>query len=381
MKISKKILITLLIILSTAFIFNMLIFKNLSSATTNTTNSTKSNATTNTTTNTTNITKENTEKISIESKKITIKVDTSKRKYTGQKITPSVKVFYGDKRLKVNKDYTVKYENNKNIGKASIIIQGKGNYKGKVTKKFTIIPKRPEIYTVKTTKNKELKIHWKKDSKVDGYIIYMATSKDGKYKKIKTIKNKNTTRYVKTNLKPGTYYFKIISYKTVNGKQIKSNYSKKKKGKVSGKLLANIKLTSTSSNENRNTNLKVASKAINGIVLKPGQTFVWSKVVGQATYAKGYKDAIVFVGNGQQLGTGGGICQVSSTLYQAARKAKLKIIERHEHSLPVSYTTKGNDATVAYGSKNFIFKNNKSYSIKILMYANGSSTTCKIYKL
>ena len=146
-------------------------------------------------------------------------------------------------------------------------------------------------------------------------------------------------------------------------------------------LLSDVTLSSPSSGADRNINLSIASNTINGIVLNPGDLFVWSQVVGPATYAKGYKNAAVFQGNKITMGVGGGICQVSSTLYQAVRNIGLEIIERHQHSLPTSYTTLGNDATVSYGALDFIFRNNKSYSILIKMNSYMGNVNCKLYQI
>ena len=81
------------------------------------------------------------------------------------------------------------------------------------------------------------------------------------------------------------------------------------------------------------------------------------------------------------MGYGGGVCQVSTTLYQASVEAGLKIVERHMHSKAVSYTKRGKDATVSYGVQNLRIKNNKKYTIKLETYSNKGKTTCKIYKI
>lgn len=358
MKKTKRILLISLILLSFMFVLKIPVITNISNAATQT------------------------ERKSIRNSDITVTINTNDKEYTGSKIRTSVKLYDGTKKLKINKDYKVTYENNKNIGKAKVTVKGIGKYKGKITKKFYIKPKTPTLYTVKVYKYDGAKIHWKKDKKVDGYKIYMRTGKDGEYKKIATITDKNTTRFIKTGLDADTYYyFKVVSYKEVNGKTIYSKHSNKIKKDLPSKLLSEVTLTSPTSGASRNTNLRLASRAVNGTVLKPGQRFVWSQVVGEATKAKGYKDAIVFANKQKKLGTGGGVCQVSSTLFQTARNCKLKIIERHPHSLPVSYTTKGNDATVSYGVQNLIFQNNKPYSIRIEMFSNGGSTTCKMYRM
>ena len=154
------------------------------------------------------------------------------------------------------------------------------------------------------------------------------------------------------------------------------------KAKSSKGKIAKISLVSYSSGSNRNYNLKKACKAINGTIIKPGEVFNWFKVVGPASGSRGYKKAMVFRGKTKRaLDYGGGVCQVSSTLYQAALQANLKILERHEHSQPVSYAKKGKDATVTYGVNNLKFKNTKNYKIKLVTYAEGGRTTCEMYRI
>lgn len=133
--------------------------------------------------------------------------------------------------------------------------------------------------------------------------------------------------------------------------------------------------------QNRNTNMEIACNTINGLVLSPGQIFNWNKFVGQTTKAKGYKPAPVIVGKSYALGYGGGICQVSSTLYNSALQAKFEIIERHPHSHPMAYMHGKPDATIAYPSKNLIFKNTLSYPTQIEASAKGGIVKVAIYKL
>ena len=312
--------------------------------------------------------------------KLKNKINTSIHTYTGEKRTPSVKIYDGNNTLKEGQDYTVKYKNNKNPGKATITVKGKGNYKGTIIKYFYIAPQKEKIKSVifSSTFTKAT-IKWEKDNKADGYIIYMSETKDGEYTKIKTIKNKKTTEYTKKGLDPDKiYYFKIRGYKNVDGKKICKFYSS---AKSNTGLLAKVELTSYSSGSNRNHNLSLASKKINGLVLKPGQTFNWFQVVGPASKARGYKQASVFVNGKTVLGYGGGVCQVSTTLYQASLKAGLKIIERHMHSKAVTYTTRGKDATVSYGVQNLRIRNNKNYSIKIVTTSNKGTTKCELYRI
>ncbi len=119
-------------------------------------------------------------------------------------------------------------------------------------------------------------------------------------------------------------------------------------------------------NPNRTTNLRLAANKINGTVVMPGETFSYNKVVGERTIAAGYKDAAIYVDGETVDGLAGGICQVSTTLYEAALYANLEIVERLNHQFVPSYIGAGLDATVVWGLTDFQFKNNRNYPIKIL---------------
>lgn len=132
-------------------------------------------------------------------------------------------------------------------------------------------------------------------------------------------------------------------------------------------------------NKNRTNNLNLAAKKINGIVLSPGEEFSYNKIVGERTIAAGYKESKIY-SNGQVVdGLGGGICQISSTLYNAVIFANLNIIERHNHQFVTSYVEPGRDATVAYGNKDFKFINNRIYPIEIKMFVSSGIAKVEIY--
>lgn len=132
--------------------------------------------------------------------------------------------------------------------------------------------------------------------------------------------------------------------------------------------------TSTSldeSNTPRTNNVRLASAAINGTILNPGDEFSYNNVVGERTEARGYKPAGAYSGGKVIEEFGGGVCQPSSTLYMAVLRADLEVTERHNHSFTVAYTPLGEDATVDYGNLDFRFKNNTDYPIKILAEQTG----------
>ena len=135
------------------------------------------------------------------------------------------------------------------------------------------------------------------------------------------------------------------------------------------------------SNKNRTTNLILAANKINGTVIMPGETFSYNKVVGERTIAAGYKEAPIYV-NGEVVdGLGGGICQITSTLYNAVVYANLEIVERSNHQFVPSYVTASRDATVVYGSIDFKFKNNRDYPIKLVCSVSNGVASFQIFGL
>ena len=111
-------------------------------------------------------------------------------------------------------------------------------------------------------------------------------------------------------------------------------------------------------NANRTNNLDLACKAINNTILNPGDVFSFNGIVGERTADKGYKSAIVYVSGNSESQLGGGVCQVSSTIYMCTLLANLEQVERTEHMFAVTYVPMGMDATVYWGSLDYKFKNN-----------------------
>lgn len=122
-------------------------------------------------------------------------------------------------------------------------------------------------------------------------------------------------------------------------------------------------------NTSRASNIALACKTINETIIQPGEIFSYNKVLGNTTKEKGYKLGGAYVGGKVVQAYGGGICQVSTTLYNSVLYANLEIVERYNHSYAVSYVPAGRDATVSYGGKDFKFKNNRNYPIKIVANA------------
>ena len=129
----------------------------------------------------------------------------------------------------------------------------------------------------------------------------------------------------------------------------------------------------------RSHNVALAASKLNGRVFKNGDIISYNDIVGQRTIAAGFQAATVYVGNRLEQGIGGGICQVSSTLYAASLRANLEVVERVNHSMPVSYMPAGMDATVSYGSIDLKLKNNTGYPIRIESVASNGKMTINIY--
>lgn len=144
-------------------------------------------------------------------------------------------------------------------------------------------------------------------------------------------------------------------------------------------LLSTYSTRYDASNINRSTNLRIACQKINDKVVLPGETFSYNKTLGERTAAAGYKNAKVYE-NGQVVdGIGGGICQISSTLYNSVLMANMKATERRNHMFVTSYTPAGRDATVVYGITDFKFKNTRTYAIKIKASCSNGIATVSIY--
>jgi len=203
--------------------------------------------------------------------------------------------------------------------------------------------------------------------------------------------NKNTWKVI-----PGSLGKKVNIQQTLEkalnaaeGEKIDYVVEEVKPNITSDKLSANIvtiaKFTTPIINRgsSRLNNIRIASKKINYKKLAPGEEFSFNGILGRRTKAKGYKEAPIIIkteeGPKDAKGVGGGICQVSTTIYNAIEHCDgLDILERHIHSKDVNYVPRGEDATVSYGSADFRFKNNRSHPIMIRIYQNKKSLTVEI---
>lgn len=134
-----------------------------------------------------------------------------------------------------------------------------------------------------------------------------------------------------------------------------------------------------SSVKGRSSNIILAATKTSNVLLMPGDSFSYNEYTGERTVANGYKNAPVIVMGVVQEGIGGGVCQVSTTLYNAVLYSGLEIVNVKNHSIPSTYAPKGRDATVTDSGVDFVFKNNLSYPVYIKNYVSGNTVTCQIY--
>lgn len=134
--------------------------------------------------------------------------------------------------------------------------------------------------------------------------------------------------------------------------------------------------------DSRVNNIQLASDKINNTILRPGEEFSFNGVVGKRTAAKGYEEAPIIVrtpdGPKKKNAKGGGVCQISTTIYNAVEMSGLKVTERHIHSKDVGYVPRGNDATVSYGTVDFRFVNTRENPIMLKLYTDGKYLKVRI---
>lgn len=144
-------------------------------------------------------------------------------------------------------------------------------------------------------------------------------------------------------------------------------------------LLASFSTNYNAGNADRTTNLRLASNKINGTVLLPNEEFSYNAVVGERTINAGYKMAATYSNGAVVDGLGGGICQISSTLYDAVVMANLKITTRRNHQFVTSYVPAGKDATVVWGAQDFKFVNSRKYPVRITSTVQGGVATVQVW--
>ncbi|MCR4884105.1 MAG: VanW family protein [Clostridiales bacterium] len=137
--------------------------------------------------------------------------------------------------------------------------------------------------------------------------------------------------------------------------------------------------TKTTDDRNRNTNIDLSCKALNGIMVPAGETFSFNQATGERTPAKGYKPATAISGGENIEEVGGGVCQTSSTLFNAVARADLEIVSRSPHAWPSKYVEKGMDATVNWPGLDFKFRNSSEWPVYIVASYANRKVTVEIY--
>lgn len=137
--------------------------------------------------------------------------------------------------------------------------------------------------------------------------------------------------------------------------------------------------TTTTKDADRNTNISISAAALNGRMVKPGETLSFNDCTGKRTMEKGYREAHAIAGGMLIDDTGGGVCQTSSTLFNAVIRADMGIVKRYAHSWPSTYVNKGEDATVNWPSLDFVFRNTSDYPIFLLAWYEKQTVTVEVY--
>lgn len=149
----------------------------------------------------------------------------------------------------------------------------------------------------------------------------------------------------------------------------------------SRELLATYSSKVYTKTADRQKNLRIVCERLTGTILEPNQEFSYNETCGPYNKENGFGKATIFVGNGiEKQDYGGGVCQLSSTLYNAVKDLNVEITERHLHSKKVYYVPDGQDATVSYGNLDFKFKNNNAYSLYFEATSNAEQVNVYVYK-
>ncbi|MBQ8093820.1 MAG: VanW family protein [Clostridia bacterium] len=139
--------------------------------------------------------------------------------------------------------------------------------------------------------------------------------------------------------------------------------------------------TETTRDRDRNKNIEISAGTLNGQVVQPGATLSFNGCTGKRTEEKGYREAHAIVGGVLVDDTGGGVCQTSSTLFNAVVRADVEIVKRYAHSWPSIYVPRGEDATVNWPNRDFVFKNSSNYPIFLRAWYDNYHVTVEVYGL
>lgn len=229
-------------------------------------------------------------------------------------------------------------------------------------KKVTMRPEKavvvPSYY-----KGKNFVFKWEKIL-ADGFEIKYSKNKNMKKGvKVVTVNSKKaTSKKVKLSSKKQCYY-KVRAFVYSNGTKLYGSWSDKKTTQFSN--VYSSFSTKFYSPAGRTTNIKKACSLIDGTILRPSDVFSFNKIVGRRTADRGFKEATVYSGQSVTTGYGGGVCQVSTTIFNAALLGNLTINERYQHTMKVHYVVPGRDAAISWGTNDLKFKNSTNSDIKI----------------
>lgn len=198
--------------------------------------------------------------------------------------------------------------------------------------------------------------------------------------KVQIVQEENGFVFDKEALYKELQVNKDLTQATLNVKAVKPSVTAEiLKTQGIKELISSFTTNFDASNAPRSSNIRLAAKSIAGTILPPGAIFSFNEVVGQRTEEKGFKEAGVYINGKVDTGIGGGICQVSTTLYNTVLFADLLVMERSNHSLTVPYVPLSRDAAVSWGSQDLKFTNNTENHILINSSTTGGSITFELY--
>ena len=172
------------------------------------------------------------------------------------------------------------------------------------------------------------------------------------------------------------------NYSNVANENVANTINEKETKSASKSKISSFTTPIVDDHKNRINNIKITCSRISGTVVKSDEEFSFNDVVGQPSSEDGYKEAHIIVDGEVENGIGGGNCQVSSTLYNAAKKIDgVEITERHEHGKEVGYIELGKDATVSYGYFDLKFENHNDFDLELEAYIKNDKVCVDIYKV
>lgn len=290
---------------------------------------------------------------------------------------------YKDKTYKLNlSDIDLNYNIN-NIVDEALKLDKDSNLIYNIKSKFKLSLGEKVNFILKSTYNKE---------KLDSYIYDISKSINRNPVNSTISVNKDTNKFNVSKEKIGTYVDKNKLLHIINNKintrdysdenipiyNINPKYNFEKLSKINS-VLGIYETEFNPKNYNRVDNIKLAASKINNIIIDSKEKFSFNKTIGARSLQQGFKEAPVIINGELKDGLGGGVCQVSSTVYNAALYSGLEIVQVKNHSIPSGYADKGRDATVAYGSIDLIFRNNYNHPILIKNFIEENKLISIVY--